>query len=101
MTVNKDPFVFFNPPGEQSPIDPPLTVRGGGLFIGQSPTFRGYSMDKVNAFASALISGLELSELRWLVDTLQDYLDTLDNGGWEKVWYNEDGSPKTRPSETD
>jgi len=55
-------------------------------------------MDKVNALASFLINRLELSELRWLVDTLQDYLDTLDNGGWEKVWYTEDGSPKVRPS---
>ncbi len=55
-------------------------------------------MDKVSAFASALISSLKLSELRWLVDMLQDYLDTLDNGGWEKVWYTEDGSPKVHPS---
>jgi len=55
-------------------------------------------MDKVNALASTLISSLKLSELRWLVDMLQDYLDTLDNGGWEKVWYTEDGSPKVHPS---
>ena len=55
-------------------------------------------MDKVNALASTLISSLNLAELRWLVDTLQDYLDTLDNGGWEKVWYTEDGSPKVHPS---
>ena len=55
-------------------------------------------MDKVSAFASALISSLKLSELRWLVDMLQDYLDTLDNGGWEKVWYTEDGSPKVHQS---
>mgnify|MGYP003148725932 CR=1 FL=1 len=55
-------------------------------------------MDKVNALASNLIGSLNLDELRWLVDMLQDYLDTLDNGGWEKVWYNEDGSPKTRQS---
>ena len=57
-------------------------------------------MDKVNALASALISSLNLAELRWLVDTLQDYLNTLDNGGWEKSWYTEDGSPKVHPSKT-
>ena len=44
--------------------------------------------------ASALIQRVNLTELRFLVYTLQDYLDVVDNGGWEKVWYNEDGSPK-------
>jgi len=45
--------------------------------------------------ASALIQRVNLTELRFLVYTLQDYLDVVDNGGWEKRWYNEDGSPKS------
>ena len=48
---------------------------------------------------SALIQRVNLTELRWLVYTLQDYLDAVDNGGWEKVWYTEDGSP--RPKQKD
>ena len=42
--------------------------------------FRGYSMDKITMYANAMIRNLSLSELRWLVSVLEDYLSALDEG---------------------